>query len=159
VEYVIALLGSDNREAVPFYQMFTLWGSRGSSIFEEQTSFERRMISLPMHRLDDLLAQRPAIHFPFIKLDVQGAEMDVLSGGSKTLNNAEAVLLEASFLEYNKGAPQFAEVVAFMNAKGFVVFDILDCVRTKRDVLLQCDVLFVRTDSSLRPTGLIELGI
>ena len=112
VEYVIALLGSDNREAVPFYQMCTPYGSRGSSLFEEQTSFERSMIPLPMHRLDDLLAQRPSTRFPFIKLDVQGAEMDVLRGGPKTLNNAEVVLLEASFLEYNKGAPQFAEVVA-----------------------------------------------
>lgn len=156
VDYVIALLGSDNREAVPFYQMCTPYGSRGSSLFEEQTVFERSMIPLPMHRLDDLLAQRPATRFPFIKLDVQGAEMDVLRGGPTALNNAEAVLLEVSFLEYNKGAPQFAEVVAFMSAKGFVVFDILDCFRTKRDVLFQSDILFVRNDSSLRPTGLIE---
>lgn len=157
VDYVIALLGSDNREAVPFYQMCTPYGSRGSSLFAEQTSFERSTIALPMHRLDDLLAQRPAMRFPFIKLDVQGAELDVLRGGSKALNGAEVVLLEASFLEYNKGAPQFTEVVAFMNASGFIVFDILDCLRTKRDVLFQGDLLFVRTDSSLRPTGLIEL--
>jgi hypothetical protein len=43
-----------------------------------------------------------------------------------------------------------------MNAKGFVVFDILDCFRAKSDVLFQGDILFVRKDSSLRPAGLIE---
>ena len=159
VEYLIALLGQSNQKAAPFFQMHTPAGSTGSSLYEEQTSFERRMISLPMHRLDDLLAQRPPTRFPFIKLDVQGAELDVLRGGSKALNGAEAVLLEASLLEYNKGAPQFAEVVAFMNANGFVVFDILDCFRAKRDVLFQSDIMFVREGSSLRPSGLIELGI
>ena len=157
VEYLIALLGQSNQEAVPFFQMHTPFGSTGSSLYEEQTSFERHMVSLPMHRLDDLLALRPSTCFSFIKLDVQGAEMDVLSGGPKALNGAEAVLLEVSFLEYNKGAPQFADVVAFMNAKGFVVFDILDCFRAKRDILFQGDILFVRKDSPLRPAGLIEL--
>ena len=157
VEYLIALLGQSNQEAAPFFQMHTPFGSTGSSLYEEQTSFERRMVLLPMHRLDDLLALRPSTCFSFIKLDVQGAEMDVLSGGSKTLNDAEAVLLEVSFLEYNKGAPQFADVIAFMNTKGFVVFDILDCFRAKKDILFQGDILFMRKDSPLRPIGLIEL--
>lgn len=156
VEFMIALLGRTNREAVPFYQMRTPTNSTGSSLYEEQTSFERRTITLPMHRLDDMLAKRPPMRFPFIKLDVQGAEIEVLSGGLETLQAAEVVLLEASFLEYNKGAPQFAEVVAFMNANRFVVFDVLDCFRAKRDVLFQGDILFVRKDSSLRPAGVIE---
>lgn len=158
VEYALALLGPGNREAVPFYQMSTPSGSTGSSLFEEQTSYERHMINLPMRQLDTLLAERPTQHFQFIKLDVQGAELEVLSGGTATLKATEAVLLEVSFLEYNKGAPQFAEVIAFMKANGFVVFDILDCFRAKMDVLFQGDILFVHTGSSLRPTGLIELG-
>lgn len=157
VEYLIALLGRSNGEAVSFFQVRHPSGSTtGSTLYEEQTSFKRRTITLPMHRLDDLLAKRPPMRFPFIKLDVQGAELDVLLGGPKALHDAEAVLLEAGFLEYNKGAPQFAEVVAFMDANGFVVFDILDCFRTTRDVLFQGDILFVRKDSPLRPAGMIE---
>jgi FkbM family methyltransferase len=157
VEYLVALLGRSNGEAVPFFQVRHPSGSTtGSTLYEEQTSFERRTITLPMHRLDDVLAKRPPMRFPFIKLDVQGAELDVLRGGPRTLNDAEAVLLEASFLDYNKGAPQFAEAVAFLNANGFIVFDILDCFRTTRDVLFQGDILFVRKDSSLRPAGTIE---
>ena len=162
VEYLIALLGQSNQEAVPFFQIRPPFGSTGSSVYEEQVAYkgrhlDRQVIALKMIRLDDLLASHSASHFQFIKLDVQGAELDVLSGGSQILNGAEAVLLEVSFLEYNKGAPQFADVVAFMNAKGFVVFDILDCYREKKDILIQSDILFVRTDSKLRPAGLIEL--
>ena len=162
VEYLIALLGQNNQESVPFFQMRTPFGSTGSSVYEEQVTYkglplDRHVASLKMTRLDDLLAAHSTRHFQLIKLDVQGAELDVLSGGPKALNGAEAVLLEVSFLEYNKGAPQFADVVAFMNAKGFVVFDILDCYREKRDILIQGDILFVRKDSPLRPAGLIEL--
>jgi FkbM family methyltransferase len=156
VEYRIALLGRRNQEEAPYYQMITPWGSTGSSLYEEQTAFERRVITLPMRRLDDLLVANTRQRFPFIKLDVQGAEIEVLAGGLETLKATELVLLEASFLEYNKGAPQFAEVVAFMNANGFVVFDILDCFRAKQAVLFQSDIIFVRKDSPLRPTGLVE---
>lgn len=162
VEYLIALLGQSNQEAAPFFQMRTPFGSTGSSVYEERVTYEgrpldRQVVSLKMIRLDDLLAACSARHFHLIKLDVQGAELDVLSGGPKALNGAEAVLLEVSFVEYNKGAPQFADVVAFMNARGFVVLDILDCFREKRDILIQSDILFVRKDSPLRPAGLIEL--
>jgi FkbM family methyltransferase len=162
VKYLITLLGQSNQEAVPFFQMRTQFGSTGSSVYEEQVTLEgrpldRQIVALKMIRLDDLPASHSARHFQLIKLDVQGAELDVLSGGSRILHGAEAVLLEVSFVEYNKGAPQFADVVAFMNAKGFVVFDILDCYREKRDILIQSDILFVRKDSPLRPAGLIEL--
>jgi len=158
VEYVITLLGSDNREAAPFYQMQTPFGSTGSSLFEEQTSFERHVITLPMRQLDALLAERTRQRFQLVKLDVQGAELAVLSGALETLKTTEVVLLEVSFLEYNKAAPQFAEVIAFMKANGFVVFDILDCFRARQGVLFQGDLAFVREGSSLRPTGLIEFG-
>lgn len=157
VEYVIALLGRDNREAVSFYQMSTPFGSTGSSLYEEQTAFDRQIVTLPMCRLDDFLAAHSDSHFQLIKLDVQGAELDVLSGGQKTLQAAEIVLLEASFIQYNKGAPLFDEVIAFMKADGFVVFDILDCFRAKQDILFQGDILFVRKDSPLRPAGLFKI--
>ena len=44
-----------------------------------------------------------------------------------------------------------------MNDNGFVVFDILDCFRAKKDILFQGDILFVREGSPLRPAGLIDL--
>lgn len=158
VEYAIALLGRDNREAAPFYQMRTPSGSTGSSLYEEQTSFERRVVTLPMRRLDDLLPTHTKRHFQLLKLDVQGAELEVLSGGLATLKAAEVVLLEASFLQYNKGAPFFDEVVAFMKANGYVVFDILDCFRENKDLLFQGDILFIQEGSSLRPAGFYEYG-
>jgi hypothetical protein len=85
----------------------------------------------------------------FLKLDVQGAELDILKGGGKALSLAELIQLEVPFASYNEGAPTAAEVVAFMDSRGFVLFDVVGFVRY-RDDLLQADFLFVREESRLR---------
>lgn len=61
-----------------------------------------------------------------IKLDLQGAELRALSGGSRALASAEVVEIEMPVgLVYNRGAPTFAEYIAFMDRHGFVPFDML----------------------------------
>jgi hypothetical protein len=67
--------------------------------------------------------------FTLLKLDVQGAEVDVLRGATEALQSAEdvqLVLLEMSLdvFTHNVAAPQFSEVVAFMLSLGFGVYDI-----------------------------------
>ena len=63
----------------------------------------------------------------------------------------EAVIMEASLPPYNDGAPLFADVVAFMNKEGFLVFDFCGQFRRESDfALFQTDVAFVRRESSLR---------
>ena len=65
-----------------------------------------------------------------LKLDVQGFELEVLRGSRIALDAAEFVLLEVSTLNYNRGAPLVAEVLDFMNQRGFVLFDIADLSRS-----------------------------
>src|SRR2546422_465251 len=87
----------------------------------------------------------------FLKLDVQGYELEVLRGAERTLTATDVVLMEVSLLQYNAGAPLFAEVTAFMKAIGFVVYDICGQLRRAADeALFQADLLFVREDSTLR---------
>ena len=67
-----------------------------------------------MHTLDGLLKDR-ALGAPILlKLDVQGAELDVLAGASRVLEATEFVVMEVSFLEYNKGAPDFRRTIDAM---------------------------------------------
>ena len=61
------------------------------------------------------------------------------------------MLLEVSLLPYNRGAPAFAEVVAFMADQGFVAYDVCGQLRRQSDAALaQADVIFVRARSPLR---------
>ena len=62
----------------------------------------------------------------FIKIDVQGAELDILKGGEKTIKNTQYVSIEASLVEYNKGAPLVGEIVDKMREYGFCILDIVE---------------------------------
>jgi FkbM family methyltransferase len=145
-EYSILLLGPEDKDGVTFYKLGT-----GSSVLRELTTFERSQVTLPMRTLDRFMESRPYNSPVLLKLDVQGFELQVLLGGTSTLNRAEVVIMETSLLPYNENAPLFAEVVAFMADRGFVAFDF--CGQTRRqtdDTLFQTDVVFVKKDSSLR---------
>ena len=154
-DYVIALLGQEERDSVPFYLMKTPYGSTGSSVYEEQTSFNREKQNLSMTTLDRLVQDRKEGPCNFIKLDIQGAELDVLDGAPQVLADAEFVFMEVGVLEYNKGAPLFAETVERMAQKGFVVFDLFEQHRLSGNILFQIDVLFVREGSRFQPKGVL----
>lgn len=61
----------------------------------------------------------------FIKLNVQGAELDVLRGAHKLLPGVLGMLLEVSFVESYVGRPLFAEVDVFARDAGFTFFDFM----------------------------------
>lgn len=58
----------------------------------------------------------------FIKLDVQGAELDVLMGGEQSLNNVRGLEIEVEFNPIYSGQPLFGDVDRFMREKGFVLW-------------------------------------
>jgi len=68
-------------------------------------------------RLDDIAEVAGA---DFIKLDVQGAELDVMNGGGQVLEEAVVVHTEVEFVEMYKGQPLFAEIDQRLRKSGFV---------------------------------------
>ena len=146
-EYRIALLGSKPDTSVLFHVRET-----GSSVLPENTSTPFSTVQLSMNTLDEILfASKPLPSPCFLKLDVQGFELEIIRGAERVLANTEAALLEVSLLEYNQGAPLFAEVVAFMRSRGFVVYDVSGFYRRESDdALYMVDLLFVTENSALR---------
>ena len=148
VEVLIALLGAEQRQRVPFHVMET-----GSSVYEEQTTFPRQAVELPMTRLDRLLTEiaAPAL----MKIDVQGSELDVLAGAGALVEAVEVLILECAILGYNKGAPQLTEVLVRLEEAGFLPYDIADLTRGLGGILFHFDMVFVRKGSPLRPEGML----
>ena len=145
-ESLIALLGPENRAEVTFHVRST-----GSSVLPDLTSFGSKPTSLPMLRLDDVIADRRCADPFFLKLDVQGFELEVLRGAPTTLKRSEVVILETSLLPFNEGAPIFSDVIAFMAESGFMAYDFCGQFRRETDhTLFQTDVVFARADSPLR---------
>jgi|GEM_PF-6087469 len=89
----------------------------------------------------------------FLKLDVQGYEMKILKGGGDILDRVEFILLEASLQPLNAGAPLVDEILTFMRARGFLMYDICSFSRRPPQRLLsQIDLLMVRETSKFSPT-------
>ena len=54
-----------------------------------------------------------------MKIDVQGAELDIFKSAPKTMANATVVHTEVEFIELYEGQPMFADVDKHMRSIGF----------------------------------------
>lgn len=142
-QYVMALLASQAGRAVTFYEMET-----GSSMMPENSDVPRREVRLITRTLDEIAAEfsQPI----FLKIDAQGAELEILEGSEQTILRCDLIQLEVALQDYNTGAPDFQQVVTFMKERGFVPYDISGFSRPNGVDLVQIDLLFVREDSGLR---------
>jgi len=68
------------------------------------------------HRLDEITEIDRA---DFIKMDVQGSELNVLKNGVSILKSAVITQIEVEFVEMYKGQPLFADIDSFMRSQGF----------------------------------------
>jgi FkbM family methyltransferase len=94
--------------------------------------------------LDELAAGRSFPKPYLLKIDVQGAELKVLDGARRVLEDCELVILEVSLFGNFIGGPQFYEVVQYMKERGFVVYDLFGPFYRPLDMALaQVDIAFV----------------
>ena len=136
------------RGLVDFYTQENPALTTGASIYREntpiyeQTCVQTRIAMMP---LDDIAGVLGARAVNFIKLDVQGAEIDVLEGARRLLSEqpVDYVLAELSLVRYNDGAPLADAVIAFMRNIGFGMFDVFE-LHYWQQQLIQFDVLFAR---------------
>ncbi len=125
----------------------------GSSLYleAEETDVNGVPRQVEATTLDALAAGAPLRPPVLLKIDVQGAELDVLRGAERVLGATEVVLLEASFFRTFRGGPLFHQVVEHLAARGFVVYDVAGLQYRPLDgALSQVDLAFVRDDGSLR---------
>ncbi len=54
-----------------------------------------------------------------LKIDVQGAELEVLQGAGDRLDDVSAIVIESPFEQAYEGAAGFDDIYRFLNAKGF----------------------------------------
>jgi FkbM family methyltransferase len=143
--FVPTLLAAEAGREVTFYEMET-----GSSMLPENSDVARREVRLTTRTLDEIATDLPQPIF--LKIDAQGAELQILAGGQQTIPRCDLVQLEVALQAYNAGAPDFQETVTTMKQHGFVPYDFSGFSRPNGLDLVQVDIVFVREDSSLRPT-------
>jgi FkbM family methyltransferase len=95
--------------------------------------------------VDDLLQSATVEQPQFMKLDVQGYEMEVLRGASRTLKSCPLVLLELQFFRFTPSMKLIHESIEWMAEQSFRPYEIVDILRRPYDGAMgQCDILFVQ---------------
>jgi FkbM family methyltransferase len=124
--YHMGLLSNESGKEVNFFQNDFHPG--GNSYYRENEEVnpeaplyfnDSHIKKLTSFTLDEVCKLRGFPAPDLIKMDVQGAELDVLKGAAKTLRSARHVILELQVVEYNKGAPLRDQVIAYMDQQGF----------------------------------------
>jgi FkbM family methyltransferase len=86
--------------------------------------------------LDSFTASRGLSYVDFVKLDVEGVELDVLRGARRALEESVLGLsVEVWFQEDHIGRPLFSDIDTHLRGLGFVLFDLRQLSRWQRRTL------------------------
>jgi len=126
IQYHIGVLSDASGKEVNFYQNDNAPG--GNSYYRENAEIQpaaahlyadkylRKLRTITLDAIVNLKKFPPP---DLIKMDVQGAELDVLKGAQETIKTAKHIILELQIVEYNKGAPLKDTVIDYMDSIGY----------------------------------------
>ena len=124
----------------------------GSSLFNEidGKTADGATREISIIKLDSIVGTEMKKNI-LIKIDAQGAELEVLEGSKDILLYTEVVVLEVSMFKFQYDAPDFYQVIVYMKEKGFVVYDLFPGHNRPLDnALAQVDLVFVKENGQFR---------
>ena len=108
--------------------------------FNMETSILEKVSSIDTVSLDYFLAQNGIEDVDFIKIDIQGAELEVFQGGINALRGIEIIVTEVEFISQYLDQPLFGDVHAFLVEQGFMFHKFLGMAgRALRPVKIKND--------------------
>lgn len=118
-EYNVGVLCDEDYKKISFYQNDELSG--GNSYYKEighknsHTIFTENHIKHKIGMKLETIVKNKNIPIPdLIKIDVQGAELDILKGSMSIINKAKFLIVELQHTEYNQGAPLCNQTKEFL---------------------------------------------
>ena len=148
------------KDALEFFNNFSKFGSVNS--IEKIKTF----------RLDDIAKLNK---IDFMKMDVQGAELEIIKNGKNILNECLAIQLEMSFFPLYEDQPSFGDVDIYLRSIGYIPHRFLDVkcwsisptifngnFRTPGNQLLESDIVYIKdplSKASLSDSQIKKLAI
>ena len=78
---------------------------------------------IELDALDNCIAARPDLRPDFLKVDTEGADLEVLRGAEGVLRQSiMGIRVEAAVIEFRLGAPLFSDIDSYLRERGFMLF-------------------------------------
>ena len=103
-------------------------------------------ISVPTMTLPELMTRENLENVDLLKLDLQGAERLVLTGGADALDRVRVIYAEVFFEPLYAGAWLFWEMNEFLSGRGFKLCGLSNIVHAADGDLVQANATFRRND-------------
>jgi FkbM family methyltransferase len=100
--------------------------------------------TVSVDRLENVISATELVAPVLLKLDVQGAELQVLRGAEGILPHVDAVYCEVSFVELYEQQPKASAIVSFLDRHGFTLSGVFNLSVTRKFGPTQADFLFRR---------------
>jgi len=124
-KYNIGVLSDQDNKEVKFYENVEQPGGNsyyqenvahtfGNCVFPDSTAVAKIAMTL-----DTIVANKGYPLPDLIKMDVQGAELDIIKGATKMLEHCKHLVLELQHVDFNIGAPSVNEVREYLKTIGF----------------------------------------
>ncbi|MGO4713747.1 FkbM family methyltransferase [Bradyrhizobium sp. 2TAF24] len=132
-----------------------------SSSLLRPTGAQTEIFGVEVARTDVIVVKRLAdclsagqLHGPtLLKIDVQGAELDVLRGSADLLDRFDTIYVECSYLPLYEGQPLVPDVTRWMDRNGFELAGVYNQHVDPARGPVQADFLFVRPAHGRRRGG------
>lgn len=97
----------------PNHNLLSLYNNMEISFLKEESEIETI-------DLDTFVSENKIGNVDFLKIDVQGAELDIFKGATKTLKNSLFIISEVEFLKIYENQPLFGDVSNFLSDNDFM---------------------------------------
>ncbi len=118
----------------------------GASSFLTSDQWQGALSTVKVRSIDSLIAAGLPVP-DLLKADIQGYELEMLRGAEESLQKVKFIQLELSWIPLYEKSPIAADVIQYLGAKNFHVFDI--CTYSMRPFdqrLTQSDVIFANAE-------------
>ncbi len=142
-DYVLAVAGRDDGGSV---ELAVTPDLDGSTVHGR----EGEVRTVPVHSVDSIVKMKGLKGPFFLKFDTHGFEKPILDSAEETLKETKYMVMEAYNFRHSPDTMLFHEMIAYLETKGFRVFNLVDILQRSTDgALWQIDLFFARADDPI----------
>ena len=105
-----------------------------------EVAYLKNILEIKTMSIDKFMEIEKIKSVDFIKIDIQGAELDVFKGANKCLENILLIVSEVEFIQIYKNQPLFGDVCSFLNRRDIMFHKFLGLAgRSLKPIIINND--------------------